>query len=146
MIERIHNRNWVLVPNAAAEGGQGQCSVSILAGRAGSGAWAAGNLADWMMSSLVLRLAARAVGSTVENEEKQIQNWPFKPLAQKPKFMINKKKLSPFIFSFKFGHKRITCFMKCQIIWEILIILAKWAIQCIFLTQWVVWQNFTWIF
>lgn len=55
------------IPTAASEGGPGQWSVSIFGISLGSGAWAAGNLENLMMSSEDLLWAAKAAASRRES-------------------------------------------------------------------------------
>lgn len=55
------------IPTAASEGGPGQWSVSIFGISLGSGAWAAGNLENLMISSEDLLWAAKAAASRRES-------------------------------------------------------------------------------
>lgn len=55
------------IPTAASEGGPGQWSVSIFGISLGSGAWAAGNLENLMISSEDLLWAANAAASRWES-------------------------------------------------------------------------------
>lgn len=55
------------IPTPASEGGPGQWSVSIFGISLGSGAWAAGNLENLMISSEDLLWAAKAAASRWES-------------------------------------------------------------------------------
>lgn len=65
-----HLSTWLnsvgCIPTAASEGGPGQWSVSIFGISLGSGAWAAGNLENLMISSEALLWAAKAAASRWE--------------------------------------------------------------------------------